>query len=77
MDQDATDKSKVTVSVNYNAGINNVIITVNNEEYPQALDGKKSEEFELELDPGAYNISVKVEGKDGITKTATKTLTVN
>ena len=77
VDQDATDKSKVTVSVNYNAGINNVVITVNNEEYPQALDGKKSEEFELELDPGAYNISVKLEGKDGITKTATKTLTVN
>lgn len=75
--QDATDKSKVVVSVSYNAGINNVIITVNNEEYPQALDGKKSEDFELELDPGAYNISVKLEGKDGITKTATKTLTVN
>lgn len=77
IEQSSTNKNKVTVSTNYTVGINKVTIIVNNEEYPQELNGKKSEEFELELDPGAYNIVVKVEGTDGITKTETKTLTVN
>ena len=75
--QNSTNKSKVVISTKYSIGIKQVVINVNNEEYPQDLDGKKSEEFELELDSGAYNISVKLEGTDGITKTETKTLTVN
>ena len=75
--QSSSNKNLVTVSVNYNPGVSKVTITVNNEEYPQDLNGAKSENFELELDPGSYNISVKAEGTDGITKTETKSLTVN
>lgn len=75
--QNSSSKNKVTISTKYSIGIKKVVIVVNNEEFPQELDGKKNEDFELELDPGAYNISVKLEGTDGITKTETKTLTVN
>lgn len=75
--QNSSNKNIVKISTSYNPGIKKVTITVNNEEYPQDLNGVKSEEFELELDPGSYNISVKAEGTDGITKTETKSLTVN